>query len=384
MRILHTADWHLGKLVNNVYMTEDQSYILDQFFEIINDQKPDVIIIAGDIYDRSIPPKEAVDLLDQTFTRLITDYSTPVLVTSGNHDSPDRLHFGSRLFRKNQLFIESKITLPVEHLTFTDQQGPVNFYLIPYFEPADIKALFPNHKIQSHQDAMAVIVQSIEARLNKQERHVCIAHAFLAGGMASESEDRLSMIGGNPYVDVDIFNAFDYVALGHLHQPQRVKRDTVQYSGSLLKYSFSEARQQKSVTIIDLVADKQTKITRVPLTPRREMRIIEGYFEQLISDAYYKPSDDYVQICLLDDGQVLDPVSQLRKKFPNILRLERKVKQSNQRLEQLLQVKEKQHLSHQELFHNFYKEIKGEAIPEAREKMINEIIEQLMLQKRRQ
>lgn len=384
MRILHTADWHLGKIVNGVHMTEDQAYVLEQFFELIKEHAPDVVIIAGDIYDRSIPPKEAVELLDQTFTRLIKSFDIPILVISGNHDSPDRLQFGNQLFRNHQLYIESKFKLPIEQLTFTDEAGPVHFYLIPYFEPADVQVVFTDQQIETHHEAMAAVIDTITKTINHEERHVCIAHAFLAGGMESESEHRLSMIGGSPYVDVNIFNTFDYVALGHLHQPQKIKTDHVQYSGSLLKYSFSEANQKKSVTIIDLNNKGAIEYQRIPLLPKRDMRVIEGYFDQLLNASLYPASEDYLHIRLLDDGQLLDPISQLRKKFPNILRLEKTLKQSSLGLDQLERVKQRKRLSEIELFEAFYQEMTDEKLSDKRKTIVSHVVDQLTKEERGQ
>ncbi|WP_440895686.1 exonuclease SbcCD subunit D [Amphibacillus sp. Q70] len=384
MRILHTADWHLGKIVNGVHMTEDQAYVLEQFFELIKEYSPDVVIIAGDIYDRSIPPKEAVELLDQTFTRLIKNFDIPILVISGNHDSPDRLQFGSQLFRNQQLYIESRFELPIEQLTFTDEAGPVHFYLIPYFEPADVQNIFPEQQIDSHQEAMEAVIDSITETINRKERHVCIAHAFLAGGMESDSEHRLSMIGGSPYIDVNVFNAFDYVALGHLHQPQKIKTDHIQYSGSLLKYSFSEANQKKSITVIDINDKGEIEYQRIPLQPKRDMRVIKGYFDQLLNSSRYPASEDYLHIRLLDDGQLLDPISQLRKKFPNILRLEKVLKQSDRSLDQLERVKQRKRLSEIELFEAFYQEMTDERLSDKRKTIVNQVIDQLTKEERGQ
>lgn len=384
MKILHTADWHLGKIVNGVHMTEDQAEVLKQLIQIITHEKPDVMIIAGDVYDRSVPPKEAVELLDQTLTELITDFNMPILITSGNHDSPDRLHFGSRLFRENNLFIETKLSEKIPKITLTDQYGPVHFHLIPYVEPADVRPMFPDHKIQTHQEAMEQIVQQIKRNEDMNERHVLIAHAFITGGMESDSEERLSMIGGSPYIDAHIFHDFHYVALGHLHQPQKVSKETIRYSGSLLKYSFSEANHKKSVTMIELDDCGKADIERIPLHPKRDMRIIEGYFNDIISNEDIAPSEDYLHVRLLDDGQLLDPIGKLRKKFPNVLRLERKAKQSNLGLLEMKQIREKQQMSHTQLFEAFYQEMKGEEIPPNRAEHIHRTVDQLMKQEREQ
>lgn len=383
MKILHTADWHLGKIVNSVHMTEDQAHVLRQLMEIVREEKPDLIIIAGDIYDRSIPPKEAVELLDSVLTQLITDFDSPILIISGNHDSPDRLQFGSRLFRENNLFIETKLTHELRSLTFHDKSGPVHFHLIPYIEPADARSVFKDENIQSHNQAMETIINQIKQQENMEERHVLIGHAFLAGGMETDSEERLSMIGGSPYIDSHIFKDFSYVALGHLHQPQKVTYDWIQYSGSILKYSFSEATNTKSVNMVELNEDKPATISRIPLKPKRDMRIIEGYFEEFINGNKVEPTEDYLHIRLLDDGQILDPIGKLRQKFPNILRLERKVLQSNRQLNELNQIKEKQKMSHAQLFVSFYEEMKGEPITKERQDHIDQVIQTLIEKERR-
>lgn len=384
MRILHTADWHLGKIVNGIHMTDDQAYVLEQFFEIIERYSPDLIINAGDIYDRAIPPKEAVDLLDQTLTRLMTDYQIPMLMISGNHDSPDRLHFGSQLFRNHQLYIQSKFHLPIEPVTFTDEAGPVHFYLIPYFEPADVQAFYPDQKITTHQAAMLAVIDSIKENIDPTQRHVCIAHAFLAGGMESDSEDRLSMIGGSPYVDVNLFEAFNYVALGHLHQPQKISTDRVQYSGSLLKYSFSEASQKKSMTLIDLDQQGQVYFERIPLQPKHDLRVMTDYFDHLLSSNHYQASEDYLHIQLLDDGQILDPITQLRKKFPNILRLEKMIKKSDRSLNELARVKKNQQRTELELFEDFYLEMTDDPLSEKRKQMLQTTIDYIKQKERGQ
>ncbi|WP_067836367.1 exonuclease SbcCD subunit D [Amphibacillus sediminis] len=382
MRLLHTADWHLGKIVNGVHMTDDQAYMIEQLFQIIEQYRPDVVMIAGDIYDRSVPPKEAVELLDYTFTKLLDQYSIPILVISGNHDSPDRLHFGSRIFRRNRLLIEAKLSKDIEVFSYADQFGPVHFYLIPYFDPAEVRTLYGDDSVQTHQDAMKKVIESIKERFDQQARHVCITHAFIAGGMESDSEERLTMIGGSPYIDHELFDCFDYVALGHLHQAQKIQREAIQYSGSILKYSFSEAKHKKSVNLVELKQDGSLDIERIQLKPKRDMRILEDYFDQLLNDDCYPGTDDYLHIRLLDDGQLLDPISQLRKKFPNILRLERKVKQSDLALDQLKTLQERQKMSHEELFTAFYRDMKGEDISLQRKKIINDLISELIKQER--
>jgi len=381
MKILHTADWHLGKIVNSVHMTEDQDYILTQLLEIIRTEKPDVLVIAGDLYDRAIPPKEAVDLLNRILTTLVNDIKIPILAISGNHDSPERLEFGTELFKSQQLYIETKLNRSLKPVVLEDKHGPVYFHLVPYIEPAEAREFFNDNSINSHQTAMAAVTNYIKENNNMSERHIFVGHAFVAGGMESESEERLSMIGGTPYVDANLFEEFVYVALGHLHQAQRIKRDVVRYSGSILKYSFSEANHKKSVTIIDLDGEGNCKLDYIPLVPKRDMRVVEGYFQELIEQPL-DGKEDYLHIRLLDKGQIMDPMYKLRKIYPNILRLERVGFTTTKSLLDLQQIRQKQTQSHTELFASFYKEITEEEIDDKRMEYIEKTITSVITKER--
>lgn len=382
MKLLHTADWHLGKIVNSVHMTEDQALILEQIKTIIDKEQPDAVIVAGDLYDRAIPPRDAVELLNNTWNWLIGDKEIPVLSISGNHDSPDRLDFGSQLFKASKLYIETKLRPGMTPVTLEDAHGPVHFHLIPYTEPADVRAFFGDDSITTHQRAMEQIISYITDTYDMTERHIFVGHAFLAGGMESDSEERLSMIGGSPYVDAALFQPFTYAAFGHLHQAQRIGGDHIRYSGSPLKYSFSEANHKKSVTMVELDAAGFQSFRKIDLTPERDMRIVEGYFDELMEGAAGNP-DDYLHIRLLDDGQLLDPMGKLRKLYPNILRLERKAKVGASSMSDIKQIKEKQRMSHMQLFAAFYEEMKGEAIPEHRQTHMEAVIQRLIDQERR-
>ncbi|UOR12522.1 exonuclease SbcCD subunit D [Halobacillus amylolyticus] len=384
MKILHTADWHLGKIVNNVYMTEDQQYILEQFLTIVEQQQPDVIIIAGDLYDRAIPPKQAVELLNDTFTSLINDFNIPVLAISGNHDSPDRLEFGSQLFRRQELYLDTKLTKDYQAVTIHDHYGPIHFHLIPYVEPAEVAYMFDDHEIRSHQQAAAKLIAHIKEKYSMDERHIWIGHAFLAGGMESESEERLSMIGGSPYIDAKLFESFTYVALGHLHQSQKVGKENIRYSGSILKYSFSEVNHNKSVTVVDVDGEGETEINRVPLYPKRDFERIEGYFDELLQGKSAGNQESYLYVRLLDDGQLIDPMGKLRKVYPNILHLERMPSANPSKLEDAGKMKERQQLSPDTLFASFYQDIKDDTIPDHRQKLVKEAIETLKQKERGQ
>ncbi|GAB2575041.1 exonuclease SbcCD subunit D [Gracilibacillus alcaliphilus] len=380
MKILHTADWHLGKIVHGLHMTSDQKEAIDKLLGIIKAEQPDVVVIAGDLYDRAIPPREAVELLNDFLTVVTTEWHIPIVAISGNHDSPDRLGFGANLFQANQLYLATTIEDVFEPVILECRGQKVTFHLVPYLEPEQVKHYFQEPAIQTHQQAMERIVQELEPVLSSDSKHVLVGHAFIAGGMESESEERLTMVGGAPYIDVAVLEPFDYVALGHLHQPQKIKRETVRYSGSLMKYSFSEANHHKSVTLADIGEEIQLK--KIALQPRRDLRVIEGYFADLLAGKVEPASEDYLLIRLLDDGAIMDPVSKLRRLFPNILRLERKQLFVHQSLKDIQTIKERQEMSHEQLFAAFYKEMKKEELPEERAPYVKEVIQQVMTEER--
>ncbi|WP_163581951.1 exonuclease SbcCD subunit D [Gracilibacillus saliphilus] len=381
MKILHTADWHLGKIVHGLHMTEDQGKVLQHLIEIIQAEKPDVIIIAGDLYDRAVPPREAVELLNSFFTTVSVEMEIPIVAISGNHDSPDRLGFGASLFRSKQLYLATSMEDVFQPIHFNEGEHDVYFHLVPYIEPEQVKYYFQDDSIETHQQAMERIVREIEVQMTDQAQHILVGHAFIAGGMESESEERLTMIGGTPYIDASIFKSFDYIALGHLHQPQKIKDDFIRYSGSIMKYSFSEANHKKSVAILELNGTEKTVYT-IPLNAPKDLRIVEGYFEELLAEKVAKATEDYLQIRLLDDGQIIDPVTKLRKLFPNILRLERKQHVVHQSLKEIQSIKEKQKMTHEQLFASFYKEIKGSDLSAERAKYVQDVIQKVMVEER--
>ncbi|UOQ85827.1 exonuclease SbcCD subunit D [Gracilibacillus salinarum] len=383
MKIIHTADWHLGKIVHGLHMTEDQGEVLRELITILEKEKPDLLIIAGDLYDRAVPPREAVDILNAFLTKVSVELEIPIVAISGNHDSPDRLGFGASLFRSRQLYVATRIEDIFHPVHLQDTDGDVYVHMVPYVEPEQVKAYFQDDTIQTHQAAMECIIAQLKEKMTEHPdaRHLLVGHAFIAGGMESESEERLTMIGGTPYIDASLFDAFDYVALGHLHQPQKIKSEYIRYSGSLMKYSFSEANHRKSVTLLELTnEDKQ--LSTIPLHAPRDLRVLEGYFQDLLDGKIAEPTEDYVQIRLLDDGQIMDPVTKLRKLYPNILRLERKNSYVHQSLKELQSIKEKQEMTHEQLFAAFYKEIKKTELSEERETYIKQVIHQVMTDER--
>lgn len=385
MRILHTGDWHIGKLVHGLHMTEDQEHILKELIELLKIEKVDVLIIAGDVYDRSIPPTEAVELLDDVLSKVVLDLGIKVIMISGNHDSPDRLDFGSKLLRDRGLHIMGKLQKRIEPVILEDEYGEVHFYPIPFSEPAVVKALHHKDEVTNHDTAMKTVLAPITNELDQNIRNICISHAFVVGTEepeTSESERPLS-IGGSEYVSAEYYHPFDYVALGHLHRPQRVSKESIRYAGSLLKYSFSEAKQKKSVTLIELMEKGKITIDHRVLKPRRDLRVVEGELEDLMNREVYSLGnrEDYIHAILTDKGTLYEPMQKLRSVYPNMLQLERvRMDLSGSDGDQVVDMKGK---NPAELFLEFYQKVTGEEKPtkEALE-YFSEIYEELEQEER--
>lgn len=321
MRILHTGDWHLGKLFYGSYLTEEQAYVLfEQFIPMVRDMEPDVIILAGDVYDRSLPPAEAVVLFDEVLTKIVHELKVPLIVISGNHDSAERLSFGSRLLAAQGLHLIGDLAHTMRPIELDDEFGPVSFVPIPYVEPAAVRHYLGRESIMDPQSALNALLRSQQVLVPPGQRKVAIAHVFAAGGVTSESERPLS-IGGTEVVDSTVFDGFSYAALGHLHGPQQVGSDRVRYAGSLLKYSFGEASQKKGISLIELGKDGTIQHERLPFTPRHDVRVISGNFQDLLA-ADDRHQDDYILARLSDTTPVLDGLGRLRSKYPRIMALE--------------------------------------------------------------
>lgn len=358
MRFIHTSDWHLGRILHGIHLTYDQAYILDEFVKVIKDTKPDAIVISGDIYDRSVPPVEAVELLDDVFTNILLDFNIPILAISGNHDSADRLNFGSRLLKNKGLYITGKLSKITEPVEIDDAYGSICFYSLPYCEPIFIKSIANNEEISSHDDAMKAATDMIRGRMDRGKRNVLITHAFVAGGTQSESERPLS-VGGSGSVDPSCFQGFNYTALGHLHAPQKAGGDNIRYSGSLMKYSFSEVNQKKCLYIIDMDGQGNCSIEPIELIPKRDLRCIKGKLNDIVSLASQSSEncEDYILAELTDEGPILDPIGKLRKVYPNVLRIEREALNSNETGKLRSPGREYNKMSELELFKAFYREV---------------------------
>ncbi|AXI09780.1 exonuclease sbcCD subunit D [Oceanobacillus zhaokaii] len=379
MKFFHTADWHLGKLVQGVYMTEDQRYILEQFIDMVKIEKPDAVIIAGDLYDRAVPPTDAVHLLDEVLQKIVIELRTPVLAVAGNHDSPGRLNFGSSIMKKNGLHIVGNFTKDSEPITLHDAHGTVQFHLVPYCDPSVVRNVLEVEDIRTHNDAAREIVARITEDMDPASRHIFVGHAFVTpfGEVeenTSDSERPLS-IGGAEYVDAHHFEPFHYTALGHLHQAHHVLAEKIRYSGSILKYSISEEYHKKGFHVVEMDADGNVAIEKRLLTPKHEMRTVEGTLDDLLKQPV---NEDYVFIKLLDETPVLSPMEKVRSVYPNAMHVERK----NYSLTTMQSVgnasENRSKLSDIDLFRAFYKEVKGAEATAETEEILIDVLDELL------
>ena len=373
MKFIHLSDLHLGKRVNEFSMLEDQKYILLQILQIIKSEKPDGILIAGDIYDKSIPPAEAVQLFDDFLTRL-AELAVQVFIISGNHDSAERIAFGSRLMGASGIHMCPVYDGTVTSFTMEDAIGPVNIYLLPFLKPAHVRRFFPDASIETYTDALRTVIGSID--LQKEQRNLAVTHQFVTGAARSESEDLT--VGGTDNVDAEVFEAFDYVALGHIHGPQKISRDTVRYCGTPLKYSFSEVNHKKSVTIVELFEKGRVEIRTEELTPMRDLREIRGTWDQVTLKANYEKTNtqDYMHVTLLDEEDIPDAAAKLRVIYPNLMKLDydNTRTRSTRCLGTIEDIKNRSPL---ELFSEFYENRNNQPMSDVQTEYMQALIEKL-------
>lgn len=375
MKFLHLADLHLGKRVNGFSMLEDQAHILRQILAILDDEQPDGVLIAGDVYDKSVPSVEAVGLLDGFLTELRAR-SVPVLLISGNHDSPERLAFGGRVMDSCGIHISPVYDGALAPVTLQDAFGPVHIWLLPFVKPAHVRRWFPDADIESYTDAMAEAVAHMD--IDTAARNVLVTHQFVTGGTRSGSEE-LS-VGGTDNVDSGVFAPFDYVALGHLHGAQHIGRETIRYAGSPLKYSFSEARQHKSVTVVTLGEKGDVQVRTVALTPLRELREIRGSYDELTARSFYEHTtyrSDYLHLILTDEQDVFDAMSRLRTIYPYLMTLD--YDNARTRAAGGMSVPaETERRTPLELFEALYKRQNHQPMSEVQREYIAQLMEQIM------
>ncbi len=323
MKLMHLSDLHIGKRVNEFNLLEDQKYILRQILQIADEIKPNGILIAGDVYDKSMPAAETVELFDE-FLTLIAERSIPCFVISGNHDSPERIAFGARIMSGQHINMSRVFDGTITPTVLEDEIGELNIYMLPFIKPAHVRRFYPDAVVDSYEEAVQTVINNIV--IDASKRNVLIAHQFItSGGIEPErSESESISVGGIDNIDVTIFDGFDYVALGHLHGPQGIGRETVRYAGSPLKYSFSEAKHIKSVTVVDFGNKGEVQIDTIPLVPLRDMRRIKGPIDQLLSPSNYEGTnkDDYLHITLTDEEDIMDAIGRAHTVYPNVMRLD--------------------------------------------------------------
>lgn len=379
VRFFHTADWHLGKLVQGIHMTEDQRYVLLDFVEAIKEEKPDAVIIAGDLYDRAVPPTEAVYLLDDILHKIVIELGIPVLAVAGNHDSPSRLNFGSKIMKNNGLHIVGRLNKMQSPVILDDEHGEVHFHLVPYVDPSVVRNVLEDDEIQTHNDAAGKIVKQIESTIDPSARHVYIGHAFVTPhgikeANTSDSERPLS-IGGAEYVSSDHFLNFNYTALGHLHQGHYVSSEKIRYSGSLLKFSISEEHHKKGYNIVEMDESGGVTIEKRLFEPRRDMRTVEGSLEEILT---HEINEDYVFIRLTDKTPILSPMDKVRSVYPNAMHIERTNYILPSELHNQIKTSQRNQLSQEELFISFYEEVKGIKPDAETEAIFKEVLEDIL------
>jgi exonuclease SbcD len=376
VRILHLADLHLGKIVNGFSMLEDQAYMLRQIMSVIQNERPQAVIIAGDVYDRAMPGVEAVKIFDQFLTELVRE-KVAVIVISGNHDSAERLSFASRIMMEQQVYIYTIFDGSVHTVALQDEFGTVVFHLLPFVRPAEVRPFFEK-KIESYSDALKTVLESIKK--DPADRNILIAHQFVAAeGLEPERSDSENIsLGGLDCIDVEMLEGFDYVALGHLHGSQKVAYDHIRYCGSPLKYSFSEVHHIKSVCLLEIGDKKSLSVTTVPLIPLRDMRKIKGPLNALMSKTVVEQGnkEDYLHITLTDEEEIVDAIGKVRSVYPHVMILTFE----NSRTRAIFDLEEEikiEDVSPVELFSSFYVSQNGGEMKRVHKEIVKNVLEQI-------
>ena len=372
MKLFHLSDLHIGKRVNEFSMIEDQKYILTQILYAADQEKPDGILISGDVYDRTIPTAEAVQVFDAFLTRL-SEQKIPAFIISGNHDSAERLAFGSSLMGKSGIYFSKVYDGTVEKIPMQDAYGTVWIYLLPFLRPSTIRHALPERaeEVQSAADAVRIALE--QTKIDEKERNVLLAHQFVTGAKRCDAEEL--QVGDVDQIPAELFALFEYVALGHIHSPQKVGRETVRYCGAPLKYSFSEAGQEKSITVVELKEKGSVDLRTIPLKPLHDLRKIRGTYLEVTAKSFYENRDceDYLQVTLTDEEDVPDGMAKLRTIYPNLMRLEydNKRTRSNAEVRAAERVEEKPEL---ELFQEFYELQNNQSMTEVQEQFVEELL----------
>lgn len=368
MRILHTSDLHFGRLFHGVHLTDDQAWWTQELLRFVAESKIDAILIAGDVYDRAVPPPEAVALLDELLSRLAVELSVPVVAIAGNHDSPQRLGFGSRLMRARGVHVFGDMAPTPGKVRLGEPSDPLDIFVSPYAEPATARELTGDVELLDHDGVLARATSLAREARSAEVPAIFMAHAFVAGGSECESERPLA-VGGTSSVAATHFAGFDYVALGHLHRPQSVGSPSVRYAGSPLKYSFSEASHQKSVTVVETRPGQEPGIESVSLGARHDVRVLKGSLAEILEGPKSGESaEDYVSVALTDKGAILDAMVRIREVWPNCLHLDRSAFLGDPTGE-LRAAEDHQQRSDLDLFEEFFAEVTGDGL-EASERQV--------------
>ena len=391
MKFIHSGDWHIGKIVNEYSMLENQKKFFDDLVEIIKREEVDALVIAGDVYDRSIPPTGAVELLDRYVDKIINELNVPILAISGNHDGGERLAYGSSIMKKSGYHMAGVLKENIEKVTIKD----TDFYLIPYFDPALARKVFGDDSIKSHEDGMKKVIDIINGDRDKSRKAVVVAHGYVTSvnfdkdksrkeiikeiGVVESDSERPLTIGGTEFISGKIFEGFDYVALGHLHEPKRVSKDdeTIRYSGSPLKYSVSEKDHKNSISIVEF-NENGLSVKVEEIIPLKNIRVLKGSLEELLSKEFYSNQkvDDYIHFILTDDGELYEPMAKLKAVYKNPLSLERSYKRTlnDENIEVKVRDMDK---SKSELFKDFYENVTKMELSDERLNIVKEIIEEV-------
>ncbi len=374
MKFIHLSDLHIGKRVNEYSMTEDQQYILTKIINIIDEESPDAVIIAGDVYDKAVPSAEAVQLFDDFLFRL-SKRKLKVFVISGNHDSAERIAFGGRLMHQSGIYMSPVFNGTIVPVELFDEYGKINIWMLPFIKPVNVRGFYPDSEIITYTDALKTVTDNLS--VNENERNILITHQFVTGSLRSESEE--ISVGGTDNVDVSVFNAFDYTALGHIHRPQNCSSEKVRYCGTPLKYSFSEAKDEKSVTVAEIKNKGELTVRTVMLIPLRDMVEIKGKYEEIMLRDFYKDTtyqEDYMHIILTDDEEINDAVGKLRTVYRNLMKLsyDNKRTRSNSSVTFNGDVKNKSPFEH---FADFFELQNNQPMSEEQQKIMAELFEEV-------
>lgn len=377
MKFIHLSDLHIGKRVNEFNMLDDQKYILNEIIRVADSIKPDVILIAGDIYDKSMPSAEAVELFDEFLTEIV-NRNLKCFAISGNHDSAERIAFGSRIMKEQGIYMSKVFDGKITPTILNDILGEVNIYMLPFIKPANVRRFYPDSVIENYEDAIKTVIEN--SYIDKTKRNILVAHQFVTslGVEPERCESENISVGGIDRVDSSVFDIFDYVALGHLHGSQRIGRDTIRYAGSPLKYSFSESRQSKSITVVEIGNKDDIKIDKIPLVPLRDLREIRGPINELLNPEIYKGTnlEDYIHVTLTDEEEIMDAIGKIHMVYPNVMRLD--FDNNKTRACGVNQVPENINLkTHFDLFKEFYTLQNNNDLDNLKIKIISELLEEL-------